>query len=289
MSQHVIEDIHHYVSFLESIGYKISFSLQRKLFTPYFHQLLKYDVHDHAVCDYLKQNPTTAGRCVLNKQKLLGKDLTQPYYGCCYAGLEEFLIPVRYDDKLLGCVHVSGYRGRLERSWHRMEQVSTLCDNRFSEYYQALPTDVPTMDRVLSFTKPLSYMIVELYQSCEEQRKSSQEALARSSLYLKALQFIYENAAAPITCERLAEELNYSVSYLHHIFRKEGNTSVGAKIAQVRMERAQRLLRGTTMSVTDIAFSIGFEDSNYFSYVFKKHVGCSPLSYRKSFKEGNKN
>lgn len=49
----------------------------------------------------------------------------------------------------------------------------------------------------------------------------------------------------------------------------------------LRMELARRMLSGGGETVTEIAFSCGFEDSNYFSRYFRKHHGESPLGWRK--------
>ena len=53
-----------------------------------------------------------------------------------------------------------------------------------------------------------------------------------------------------------------------------------AKINEVRLQNAKRLLRSTGMSITEIAYAVGFSDSNYFSSVFKKHTGMTPGEYR---------
>jgi AraC family L-rhamnose operon transcriptional activator RhaR/AraC family L-rhamnose operon regulatory protein RhaS len=60
---------------------------------------------------------------------------------------------------------------------------------------------------------------------------------------------------------------------------------VQAKINQIRLEKAKRLLSVTNESVTRIAFLLGFSDSNYFSVYFKKHTGLSPREYRKLIQE----
>ena len=124
MSREIINDIHSYMAFLEQLGYAISFSFIRNCFAPYTHELLKYDFHPHGICNYLKQNPKTMGRCVANKRKLEKKNITKSYYGCCYAGVEEFLFPVLYEDKAILCIHVSGYRGKLKKSEEAMEKIS---------------------------------------------------------------------------------------------------------------------------------------------------------------------
>ncbi|MBQ4527457.1 MAG: helix-turn-helix transcriptional regulator, partial [Clostridia bacterium] len=78
------------------------------------------------------------------------------------------------------------------------------------------------------------------------------------------------------------KELKYSPSYIRYIFKREGNVSVQAKINEIRLNKAKRLLRGGMMSITDIAFAVGFTDSNYFSTVFKKIEKISPSEYRKN-------
>jgi AraC-like DNA-binding protein len=97
---------------------------------------------------------------------------------------------------------------------------------------------------------------------------------------VKALQYIQENYGNPIACEDIAGFLQYSASYVRYIFRKEGDTSVQAKINEVRLQNAKRLLRSTDMSITEVAYAVGFSDSNYFSSFFKKQTGKTPRQYR---------
>ena len=47
-----------------------------------------------------------------------------------------------------------------------------------------------------------------------------------------------------------------------------------------RMEKAKKLLKNTTKSAGEIAQEVGYKDSHYFSFVFKKTQGCSPREYR---------
>ena len=55
-------------------------------------------------------------------------------------------------------------------------------------------------------------------------------------------------------------------------------------MTDVRLENARRLLALSELNVTEIAFSIGLLNSNYFSSLFKERYGVSPLAYRKSLK-----
>lgn len=51
-------------------------------------------------------------------------------------------------------------------------------------------------------------------------------------------------------------------------------------MTEKRMEKARKLLRDTTVSTAEIAATVGYKDSHYFSFVFKKTQGVSPRDYR---------
>ena len=65
-------------------------------------------------------------------------------------------------------------------------------------------------------------------------------------------------------------------------FNKATAKSLREYINELRISDAKRLLKESSLSVTEIAFLIGFDSSNYFSEIFKKQVGISPLKYRKA-------
>ena len=70
-------------------------------------------------------------------------------------------------------------------------------------------------------------------------------------------------------------------SYLSRVFRTETGMKITDFLTRCRIEEAKRLLRTTDQSVSDIAVESGFESFSYFSTVFKKVVGMTPVQYRK--------
>lgn len=62
-------------------------------------------------------------------------------------------------------------------------------------------------------------------------------------------------------------------------FKQETGQTVNQHLTQVRIENAKRLL--ASISVTETAFEVGFNDSNYFSTVFKKQTGHTPNGFKK--------
>lgn len=79
----------------------------------------------------------------------------------------------------------------------------------------------------------------------------------------------------------IAEAFNYSTNYICDIFRKNGNTTYSEYLRKVRMEKAQGLLLGTDMSITEIALEVGFNDYCYFGKVFKRYCHVTPNQFRK--------
>lgn len=96
-------------------------------------------------------------------------------------------------------------------------------------------------------------------------------------------EYLDEHFMEDLRLENVAKSLHVSASYLSHCFKAFMGISPVAYIIQRRIEEAQRLLLTTEETVTNIAIECGFNDSNYFQSVFKREVGMTPGSYRKSW------
>ncbi len=66
-----------------------------------------------------------------------------------------------------------------------------------------------------------------------------------------------------------------------HIFKESIGKPLQKYITGVKMKEAQKLLKYSSYSVSQIAFSLGYEDALYFSRIFKKYMGVSPKMFRK--------
>ena len=97
----------------------------------------------------------------------------------------------------------------------------------------------------------------------------------------KILYYIEFNIHLPLTLAEIAEKLNLSVPYLASIFKKELNTTIISYVNQQRIEIACKLLKTSSLSIQDVGASVGINDRNYFTKVFKKEKGITPTEYRK--------
>lgn len=96
-----------------------------------------------------------------------------------------------------------------------------------------------------------------------------------------ALEFIEQNYQKPITLEQLAHVSGLSAKYFCRYFRNILQRTPIDYLNHYRVEQACFLLEETKLSVTDVAYACGYNDSSYFVRSFKKYKGITPNQYAK--------
>ncbi|MFF2479934.1 ABC transporter substrate-binding protein [Paenibacillus sp. NPDC058071] len=107
----------------------------------------------------------------------------------------------------------------------------------------------------------------------------------KPDLAAQAIRYIQDRYREPITLELLLELLDCSARQLLRAFKQQTRTSPIDYLIRVRIEKAKELLLSTDFTLKEIAESVGYMDSYYFSRVFKKHEGVSPIHYKQSVHE----
>lgn len=82
------------------------------------------------------------------------------------------------------------------------------------------------------------------------------------------------------TVKYLSEKVHLSSGYLSDLLKKETGMNTQDQIHYYLIEEAKNILLNTNNSVSEIAYSLGFEYPQYFSKLFKKKTGSTPLEYR---------
>ena len=95
------------------------------------------------------------------------------------------------------------------------------------------------------------------------------------------LKYIDSHYKENVTLGSLAKIMNVSSMYFSNYFKKTFNISPKQYILNKRLMESQRLLLETSMTVSQIAYEVGFENENYFSEFFSSKVGISALKFRK--------
>ncbi len=96
-----------------------------------------------------------------------------------------------------------------------------------------------------------------------------------SAIY-PALKYISENDLSEITVAKLAEVCDISISGFREKFKNEMNISPINYIAELKIQKADEMLKNSNISISTVAYNLGFTDVGYFSRFYKKHTGSPP-------------
>ncbi len=113
--------------------------------------------------------------------------------------------------------------------------------------------------------------------------KSSMESIPNSSITEKekidaVLTYIRQNIADKdkITIKTIARVFNMSPNYVSVFIKKHAGISIKQYVIQTKLNMAERLLKQTSLNVSEVADKTGFVDASHFNRIFKKYKGVNP-------------
>jgi two-component system response regulator YesN len=100
------------------------------------------------------------------------------------------------------------------------------------------------------------------------------------NIIINAKQYIAEHFREDIDRNDVASVTYITPNYLSKKFRDEAGMNLREYINQLRIDEAKRLLLSTNMTVSEVSSEIGYDNSSYFSTVFRRICGVSPIKWR---------
>ena len=124
----------------------------------------------------------------------------------------------------------------------------------------------------------LSQLMIELWRGQPEDISLQNEKDTRLTNLLRYLNAHYQEE---IDWETLANKFDIPLRTLSRKVTDITGMPPNSYLLRVRLCRAMRMLKETALTVTEIAFACGFNDSNYFTSRFHREMGTTPLKYRR--------
>ncbi|HEY0826880.1 MAG TPA: AraC family transcriptional regulator [Bacilli bacterium] len=154
-----------------------------------------------------------------------------------------------------------------------------------SEVYHTLKSlvlelDEKGMENGLMVHLLLSQLLIRIARLAIEAKESEQQ---QADFYVKkAIAFIHHNYDRDIQVKDIASVVNLHPGYLHRIFKANTNSTVVEYLTALRVDKARMLLAQTDIPVIEISEYVGINSRQYFSAIFKKYTGKSPVEFRKT-------
>ena len=191
----------------------------------------------------------------------------------CAWGLCDIAIPLIHRDEIIGYLMIGQIRtsDRLPKS----VRLSTDERKKIEEYYYKIPLfDERMIESVINIGSIMTkYIIFENIIKAGPRKSSSIIA-----------DYVEEHLSEPLSVKSISQHTHISVSGIYKSMKQTFGKTLGEYILELRLSRAEALLKDDNISIEKIAESVGFSDPAYFSRLFKKSRGLSPMKFKKALK-----
>jgi AraC-like DNA-binding protein len=196
------------------------------------------------------------------------------------------------DEKDPWSIHWAHFSGTSAASYASMlpthEHVLTVTDSdsqdiakMFRECYRLMSGGLTEKTLLLVSHITRHALGVLFFQSSRSLRGGSR---ATAHDLTKSIEFMRANVARSLSLQQLSRHAGLSPARFSSLFRDQTGSSPVEHHIRLRMQAACHYLDTTALSIKEVAAKLGYDDPYYFSRLFQKILGCSPLAYRRSVK-----
>ena len=101
-----------------------------------------------------------------------------------------------------------------------------------------------------------------------------------SPIVMDSVKYIRRNYCEPVTLQEVSDHVGVSHAHLSRLFKEEMGLGFSDYINSFRLSKAKELLSESSMTLSEIAQTVGYSNQQYFTRVFKAETGMTPGQYR---------
>ena len=160
--------------------------------------------------------------------------------------------------------------------------IAKLVNDLGGDVDQIIP-ELNSIETIMSNINSMEQLREQIYKilSSALTYRDSQPNSQYTNMIRQAKEHIEHCYADPdLSLNEVAAQVNLSASHFSVVFSQETGQTFKEYLTEIRINKAKELLRMTSLRAADIAYQVGYNDPHYFSSVFKKNTGLSPIEFR---------
>ena len=189
-------------------------------------------------------------------------------------GYRSSVMQDKYMDHILKSASLASIHFVPEEAWHGrvLEQIGRI---------RLLDQEHPVSEE-LQIQIALFQIWQEIFEHVEVNETGYGENARDTERIRRIMEYIQKHYGEKITLEDLSGQIHLCRSESCRLFRRYMNVSMFDYLLDYRVERSLELLQKPGLDITQVAGRVGFASPGYFSRIFKRKMGCTPLEYRRS-------
>ena len=255
--------------FYNSTG--ITIDLLKVDFTKVSHT--EYEFNKYCKC--IQETSDGKKACRMSEMSLLKKcrDTKKAQMHICHAGLVDIAVPIIYKEEIIGYIIFGQLKTQSDFSMHENYLHKLYPDTKkLKNYYSKISCyDSEKIQSVSNIASMLIRFI--LIENMLKPRLDDN--------IQKAINYIEDNLEKELSVKSISKNVNISKSVLYKKFHQNFKCTVAQYINIKRVEKSTELLLKTDLSMEEISQRVGFTSASYYSRIFKKIKGTTPLKYKR--------
>jgi AraC family transcriptional regulator len=169
-------------------------------------------------------------------------------------------------------------------------RASVVTDETIIRLAREIATEISgeQLGRAAMLEAQVRQLVIHLLRNHLTVRKSDQIELSRAGLVDRrlrlAIEFMHDNFGRELALEEIAAAAYLSEYHFARLFKQITGVTPHVYLANVRLERARKLLAETALPISEIAATVGYQSQSHFTKMFKAVTGVTPRSYREAAK-----
>lgn len=139
-------------------------------------------------------------------------------------------------------------------------------------------------DNIFKIRNEIPYMlrVFKAYKEKQKERLIFIEDINEANIVLEVKQILNDFFSEDLSIKEISEYVYLSPQYLCNLYKKESGKTINDDLTDIRLEEAKKLLEDKSYKIYEVSKMVGYNDSSYFSRLFKKKFKLSPSEYRDS-------